>query len=497
MKSLHAAKALSIALALAAPALVSNGYVAPAWAATATQTQANQVESALARYFDNVPGVVSVTPDGDHYKLRIDPAPLLTQLPPDVKLDLPVLTYRLTDQGGGLWGLDLAEQPFDIAFDVKDVMALKISVAALSSTGTFDSALKLFRTSGMNAKGIVYSATNFDNGKQVSKVDYTIQSAQSQSHGAAGAEGAADYSNKMQLSGLTQTMTLPDGSTQDGKPPRTTTFRLTAKSLTQDTKVQGLRWSGILTLYHWFLAHRTTAEIDSSKAELAGLIRSALPVFDHYGGDAQINEVSVETPVGTVGADKVRFALEANGAVADGKFGETISIEGPRLPEGIVPPWAAPLVPQRVSLDFGASQFDPAAAANILLDALEAGTKLKGTEAEEKLTKAFLPSGRVTLSTNQSEVTGKTYALSVTGSAQVGPPPAKPDLDLTVKMTGFDSVLKALDAFPPPMKQRAVPMLMLARGFGTADPNGDLTWRIMSSDEGHLLINGQDMGPMK
>ncbi|GHE02968.1 hypothetical protein U879_18820 [Defluviimonas sp. 20V17] len=497
MNFLHAAKALSIALALAAPALVSSAYVAPAWAAAATQTQATRVETELARYFDNVPGVVSVTPDGDHYKLRIDPGPLLAQLPPEVKVSLPVLTYRLTDQGGGLWGLDLAEQPLDIAIDAKGLTTQKISIASLSSTGTFDSALKLFRSSTLDAKGIVYSATSFDKGKQVSKVDYTIRSAQSQSHGAAGSEGAVNFSNKMQLAGLTQTIIVPAGPVQDGTPPQTTTLQVTAKTMTQDTKAQGLRWSGMLALYHWFLAHRTQAELETSKTELAGLIRTALPIFDHYGADAQLDDVSVETPVGTVGADKVRLALGANGAVADGKFGETVSIEGPHLPEGIVPPWAVPLVPQTLSLNFDASQFDPAAAAKILLNALEAGTTLKGPAAEEKLTHALLPNGRVTLGTRQSEVTGKNYALSLTGSAQVGPPPAKPDLDFTVKMTGFDAVLKALDAFPPPMKQRAIPMLMLARGFGKAEPNGDLTWQITSSAEGHLLINGQDMGPMK
>jgi hypothetical protein len=212
MKFLHAAKALSIALALAAPALVSSVGVGPAWAATATQSQATQIETALARYFDNVPGVVSVTPDGDHYKLRIDPGPLLTQLPSDVKVSLPALTYSLTDQGGGLWGLELAEQPLDVTIDVKGVTAQNISVAALSSTGTFDTALGLFRTATLDGKGIAYSATTFENGKQVSKIDYTIQSAQSQSHGAAGAEGAVDLTNKMQLTGLTQTMTLPAGA---------------------------------------------------------------------------------------------------------------------------------------------------------------------------------------------------------------------------------------------------------------------------------------------
>lgn len=497
MKFLHAAKALSIALALAAPALVSSVGVGPAWAATATQSQATQIETALARYFDNVPGVVSVTPDGDHYKLRIDPGPLLTQLPPDVKVSLPAVTYSLADQGGGLWGLEMAEQPLDVTIDVKGVTAQKISVAALSSTGTFDTALGLFRTATLDGKGIAYSATTFEKGKQVSKVDYTIQSAQSQSHGAAGAEGAVDLTNKMQLTGLTQTMTLPAGSPPDGTQPRMTTFQMTAESVDQDTKVQGLHWSGLLSIYRWFLAHRTKAEVETSKAELAGLIRTALPIFDHYGVDARLNNVSVKTPIGTVGADKVRLALNANGAVADGKIGETLSIEGPHLPSGIVPPWAVPLFPQKLSLNFGASQFDPAAAAKILLDALETGTELKGPEAEEKLTKALLPSGRVTLGTDQSAVVGKGYALTVTGSAQVGPKPAKPDLDFTVKMTGFDTVLQALDAFPPPMKQRAVPMLMLARGFGKTEPNGDLTWQITSSAEGHLLINGQDMGPMK
>lgn len=503
MRVQPAAKAFALALALAAPGTIAPLFTTAARAADATQAQATTIETALEHYFDNVPGVVSVTPEGDHYKLRVNPAPLASRLPPDIKLSVSPLVYTLTDQGGGMWGTKLAEQPLEVTLDVKDVVSSRASIAALSSIGTFDANKGIFKSSTGQAKGISYSTTNYEKGKVASKSTHTIESAEAKTQTAPGTDGI-DVTSDVTLTGINQTMSFPTppmmeapSPTPEGAEPKMTEIAISAASGAQSGKATGVRWQGILGLYRWFLKHNSKEAIEANKAELSGLISTALPIFGNISGNGSLNTVSMTTPMGVFGADKMNFNVDMNGVVADGKVREAVTLQGLKVPDGMLPSWADPLMPQKVTLDLNVSNFDLAATAKVMLDALATGQDLKGPEADEKLLKAILPTGRVTLGTQTTELSGKDYSLTAEGSAQVGPAPAQPDLDFTLTMKGFDNVLKALDGLPPPMKQRAVPMLMLARGFAQTGPSGDLTWKITSSEDGHLLINGQDMGPLK
>lgn len=496
MRAQPAAKALAISLALAGPAYLTPILVTPAYAATATQSEANRIETALAGYFDNVPGVISVTPDGDHYKMRVDPAPLAAKLSPGTVIKISPITYTLTDKGNGLWGTTLTDQPLDVTIDVKDVTAQKITIGSLSSTGVFDTNIGGFRNTSTQAKGIAYDATTFKNGKIESKVNYAIDSLQSQSTGKAATEGV-DVTHDVQVKGLAETIEVPRGPAQGDNAPRMMTMNLIADSASQKVQMAGLRLPKLLALYRWVLAHNSKADIDAHSKELAGMIRAALPVFDTTTGSGSIEKVSVTTPLGIFAADKATFGLDLTGAVPDGKLRENVVFEGLRMPPGLLPSWAAPLMPEKLALDLSVSKFDLAATAKVLVDALETGDDLKGPEADAKLLKAILPTGRFQIATDGTAITGPDYTVSMTGAAQISPQKEAPDMSFTITATGFDNVLKAVDGFPAPMKQRAVPMLMLARGFAKTGPGADLTWVISTSPEGHLLINGQDMGPMK
>ncbi|MDQ7775805.1 MAG: hypothetical protein Q4615_07815 [Paracoccus aminovorans] len=86
-------------------ALLALGPVSAAWAVPATDEGAARLTGVLQTYLGATEGVVSVTPQGDSYQLKIDPAPLLAQVP-DAQAQITVspLTYALTDNGDGELG---------------------------------------------------------------------------------------------------------------------------------------------------------------------------------------------------------------------------------------------------------------------------------------------------------------------------------------------------------------------------------------------------------
>jgi hypothetical protein len=80
-------------------------------------------ERRVSDLFGGVEGVVTVTPKGETYDLVIDPAPLLAQIPGDsgLKVEIGALTYHLTDNGDGSWGVT-ENQTMSWSFVIPGVM---------------------------------------------------------------------------------------------------------------------------------------------------------------------------------------------------------------------------------------------------------------------------------------------------------------------------------------------------------------------------------------
>ena len=88
-------------------ALLALGPVSAAWAVPATEEGATRLKGVFQAYLGGDEGVVTVTPMGETYDLVIDPAPLLAQIPSEseLKIEIGSLTYHLTDNGDGSWGV--------------------------------------------------------------------------------------------------------------------------------------------------------------------------------------------------------------------------------------------------------------------------------------------------------------------------------------------------------------------------------------------------------
>jgi hypothetical protein len=246
----------------------------------------------------------------------------------------------------------------------------------------------------------------------------------------------------------------------------------------------------ILQLAAWATAHPDDAALQADQAGLKALLVAAMPFFGNMQSTGTVDMLSVDTPMGAMGIEKLGFAVDVNGAVADGKFREGLSISGLTLPAGLVPDWAAPLVPQTLSLDVQVTDFDPAAAITAALSALDlpAGTAT-GPEFDAKLQAALLPKGTVTITLNPGSLTGADYELTYEGGMVVGPETELPTGKATVTLTGADALTAALNAAPDDMKAQAMMGFGMAQGMAKAE--GDkLIWEIDAATPGALSVNG-------
>jgi hypothetical protein len=261
-----------------------------------------------------------------------------------------------------------------------------------------------------------------------------------------------------------------------------------------DATISGYRPSAFYGLLAWFVAHPDPAAIEADKAGLKAEIEGGLPFFQNAVADMTYTDVNVTSPIGPFAADELGVTIDLNGAVADGKFREALSVKGLSIPDGLVPPFAADLVPTDLSLDVAASRFDVAAATGLMLGMLDLPAGSPPPEGfDAQMMAALLPEGAVDITLAPGGIGAPAYALTYEGSMSAGPM-AMPTGAAKIGMTGMDAVLAALQSAPPEMSQEILPVLAMAQGL--AKPEGDgLVWEVTMAPNGAVAVNGTELVP--
>ncbi len=466
------------------------GSSLPALAA-ATPEEAQRLTGLFQSYLGAEPGVVTVTPNGDSYAARFNLAPHFAKIKePGVSVSLTPIEWMLTDQGGGKWKVD-QDQPLSFAFKVEGKVDMKGSFGGIKGTGIFDEALGAFASTATEFTQFAFDQTVVEAG-QTTRVTYTIGkiSAQSTMSGSGdNADGTANYT----FTDLAETISMP-GQADGSMPPMD--FSITAPSGSQQAMVKGLKPKAVNELVAWIVARPAKETIIAEQADLKNKLRAALPLFGNVSGTATINDLSVNSMMGKFGVQKLDVLVDMNGIVEKGFFEEKVTFTGLKLPEGIVPPWAADLVPQNLTVDFTVADFNLAAPANIMLDKLDLSKDPPlPPEIEAELQKALLPSGSVTLGLGPSEVIARIFDLKAEGSMTAGPM-SMPAGQALLKLKGIDEIMAAVQNSPPEMGlAQMAPMIIMAKGMGKQEADGYITWKIESTANGGVTVNGVD--PMK
>lgn len=465
---------------------------ASALAAPATPEEARRLTGVFQAYLGEEPGVVTVTPAGLSYDVKIDFAPLIAKFKqPDFSAEISPFVIQLTDQGGGKW---LVTQDSSLSYSAKvpGQADMTVRAGALKGSGVFDQNVSAFISSTYDIADFTVDETITTPEAMSMRVAYSVKAMRYETTSAPSGSDALDGTFRMAMSGLRETIGIPV-SPAGGQPMD---FTVTAETGTQDGTVRGFKAQAIYQLIAWFVAHPSEAAIKANQAELKTLVSAGLPLFENLTTTGALQNLSITTPVGPVSIASLGFDLGMNGVVADGMLHEGFRAEGLSLPPGLVPPFATDLVPQSFALDFKIADFNLADPAKMLLEVMDLAEARPTTPEEDaKLLTALLPKGAVELSLGGGKVAGKLYDLEFEGIMTAGPV-GVPVGAATIRAKGLEDVMKTLQAAPPEMGGQAIAALIAAKGLAKTESDGSLSWKIENTMSGTVLINGIDVSKM-
>jgi hypothetical protein len=461
------------------------------FAEPATDAGAARLTEVFQTYLGTTEGVISVEAEGDTYALSLDATPLIALAAGSgVTGSMTPLEMTLTDNGDGTWGVT-QDQAVSVSFSVPEMLELKEDIAQITMEGVFDESLMTFSSGSGTFSGMKITETISAPNEPPTNVEISLDSGSFTMTGSANAAGGVDSDTTMEMTGFVETLTMPPMG--EGQPGMPVTIR--AESITQTANGTGMMMEGIYKTLAWVVAHPSEEAMEADRAGIKAILTEALPIFGNINGSGSASKLSVDTPMGAVGIDELGFEIDVNGLVADGKFREAFSLSGVTLPPGIVPDWAAPVLPQKLSIDVQVTDFDAAATANVALGLLDMpeGGMVDQSGMDAQLLAALLPKGTVTITLNPGAVTGEGYALTYQGAMVAGPQMPIPTGTATVTLAGIEALNAALANAPEDIRGQAAMGIGMAQGLAKPGPNGELVWEIDGSTMGSLKVNGMDM----
>jgi hypothetical protein len=469
--------------------LVSAGT--PALASAATVEEAQRLVGIFQTYLGKGPGVVTVTPSGESYDVKLDFVPLMAKVTaPGFSVEGSPMEMKLTQKGSGKWLLS-HDSPLSYYATVPGGMKIVVKIGNLKSDSIFDQNLAALVSSTSDVSDFSIDETMATPDGRSAHVAYVIKSAHYETVMKPAGLGKFDGTTRSELIGLVERFSMP--SSPGTSAP--TDIVVTAGRVEQEGTLKGLRVQSAAQLLAWFVAHPSLNTISAEQTQLKNLIRNSLPLFDDVSSTTAFQTFSVETPIGPASIANLGLNLSLNGIVANGKLQQRLYVVGLRLPNRLVPSWAVELVPETLVLDFTVADFNLADPLQVLLDSVDLSATQPNAGLETRILAALLPKGAVTVSMGPSKIVGEIFDVSFEGSMVAGPV-ATPLGQATIKAKGFDRVMEAVKAAPPDVGGKAMPAIIAAKGMAKTEADGSLSWKIENTISGTVLINGIDISKM-
>jgi hypothetical protein len=482
---------LSAALLLSASCLSAH--------AAATPEEAARIKAAMEAYLSNTPGVVTVTPEGNAYSIKLDAAPFIAKIPdPKVKAYADPVTMTAEPLGNGQWNVTgTGTWGFQMSADQNFKMSVRIADQKWS--GVYDENIAAFLKSTGTFNNISMSQTLPDptGGGNLSNVTYTIGSI-TQDASATPAASGVDATSLMVMNNISSatTTTGPNGEAPSPEAAMMN-YSVVAPKLTYNTSGKGLNYRPILDLLAWFVARPDKQLILNDQAQLKEKLIAALPLFQSMMGSATYEGMNITTGMGQFQIGSLGVEANMNGLVKDGFFQEKFGITGFKMPVGLTPPWMQELVPDKVTVDFAFKGFNLEAPAQMALAQMDlAQPQPWPIGFENTLLPALLPANAVTIQIGTSEISNVLYSLTYDGemsASLAGMPTGKAN----IRMKGMDAVIAKLQAgAADPNVQQALAGLIGMKGFGKAETDSTILWAVDATTPGKVLVNGLDVSAM-
>jgi hypothetical protein len=468
-----------------------------ALAADATPEEAKRLTELMRPIMGDDADMLTIAANGDHYLVTFDLPEAKKKAQPKSDIKVPPLRMRVYDDGGGKWLGQLAET-FEVNGDeTKDGKTTKFGVklGGFTISGTLDQTLQTFSEAKAELSDLAFSVKESGEGSEVNDVSFVAKNASVDLNSGLSAplaeRGAARF--YVGLSDISGTIDIPPdesnpmglkGSFALGKTDRT-------------LELKGTRPASLMKLVNWAKAHPDEKSQESGRPELAKILKENLPVFDTASLVSTLKGFTIDTPFGKAGLENFASELSMNGIVADGAARQVLSISGLTLPDGlpkeILPDVALQLMPKSISLDLKVTDYNLAAPAAMLLDHLEKSGDEPGPEMEKQLLAALLPKGEATITLAPGSYVSPALTVNYEGSMVAGPEKV-PYGQSIISATGLDQVIELLKVAPKELElEQGIYGILAAKGFGKEEPAGTVTWKIETTREGAVSINGVKM----
>lgn len=464
----------------------------PAFAQTVDVSGAEALTGGLKRYigttvFDQ--GVVKISVQSDAYRVDVDFNKLLTLFPTEgaVKLDVAPYSFSLKPRADGAWDMsgDMAPDG-KIEFSVENqTQKTEWKLADDTFSGVYDPALAGFSTA--TGKNGAISMTSTD---PTSSSEFTAASGSFQIQSTRNPTRGVDFTALQTIGTMVQTMRINSPEIGMEIP-----VVLRSPELSYNSAATGFQAQPLLDLLAFAVANADEAKIKAAQSELKTLLRAALPLWENLTGAYGWRELSVGTPVGIFSTSNATIKVAMDGVQKDGTINYGIKLDDLVVPDGVLPKWSVPLLPEDIDLNFGGTGIDLEGPATLAIDALDLNRDPPiPEEVGAAITAQFMAEppkfviGRSTISNKDTEISAEGEMTFAGG---------KPAATATLEATGFDKAMEAIQAATAtaPEAQQMYLVAVAAKGFAKSLPDGRLQWVVNMTADGAVTVNGAMVKP--
>jgi hypothetical protein len=464
----------------------------PAFAQAVDTAGAEALKSSLSRYlgttvFDK--GVVAIAVDGDAYKVDVDFGKLVSLFPAQdaVKLEVEPYVLRLKPRTDATWDVagDLAPDG-RVEFKADGITQSSAwQFADDDFSGVYDPALAGFSAAeGNNGAMSMLSSDPTSNSEfKAMSGSLRIQSTKNATRG-------VDFSAIQTMSDMVQTMNMAGA---EGGPGVAVVMR--SPELSYVSTATGFQAQELLDLLAFVVANPDEAKLNAAQPQLKTLLRDLMPLWNDMTGAYGWRELSVGTPLGIFSAANAKIAVEMTGVRKDGTVSYGFTIDDLVVPDGIVPPWSAKLMPEDISLNLGGIGLDLEGPAQAAIEALDLNRDPPIPDAVGDAIVAQFMANPPRLVLNRSVISNKNTEITAEGEMTfVG---GKPAMTTTLEAAGFDAAVQVIQeaAATAPEAQQMQLMALAAKGFAKTLPDGRLQWVVDMTTDGAVTVNGALVKP--
>ncbi|MDQ0393870.1 hypothetical protein [Labrys monachus] len=462
--------------------LAATLFAAPAFAQTATPEGAKQLQDALSKTFGPAmfdKGVVSITPQGAAYAVKVDFNALRGEADKaGVTINIGPLVYMATPNADGTYGVT-SDSPIDYSMSRKGDKPIDASfkLDGCKSTGVFDPKISAFSSYDVSCPGaslIVHSPEQ--------DIEASYGAITTKLTGRSAGPDGTTISVDGVLNDFVETVVLKDSET-----PLTITIK--AKSGVQSAAIDNLRVAPALDLVSLAANAGGRKNLIAQQDAIKQKLLAALPLWDNMSGRLTLSDVSVGTPMGEFKLGSLEETLGVTGVVKDATYGIGLKYAGLELPEGPVPAWATPLVPTQGNIDVKFSGVDLDGLARLAIQNFDATKKPPIPDSLKGQFLAIALSGQPHVTLSPSTFTASSGAVSAEGTMSVFPSQTG---KVTISATNLDQIIASINKADVPNKDQAMMGIALLKGLARSSPDGKAIWDVdFDAATQAVSVNGQ------